>query len=263
MDHMFKLLKKLFLANLLGTLKNTSNNILKNTLSLGLIITCLTVGLMLPAAAKADFINDLEPFIGAEFYQVYMRGERNYSKIFPHASPGATIYLGTKLHRCLGIEIGYDWSSRVKRRWGLPGGTLFFNSAVRAGGISGTTKIRRSGGHFDFLGYLPITDCFELFGSIGYGWVQARIHTILNVPAGNNTMASVISTLTDRGRSVARVGLGASIMLNDYVGLRAKIGWETTSRLRIKGNQNFTPLGFSTKGWKDSVTGSIGTFVKF
>lgn len=215
------------------------------------------------SSANADFITELNPFIGVDYYHVLMKGERNYGQIFPKNFPGATIYVGTKLHNCLGIEIGYDWSNQKSRKWALPSDSIFFSSVVRTHGISGTTKIRRTGGHLDILGYLPVADCFEIFGSLGYGWVQARIHTTLNVPATSGVTSSAISSLTDKGRGVLRVGLGGNYFLNDYVGVRIKLGWETTSRLRVQGNTNFSALGFSTKVWKDSITGAIGTFVKF
>jgi opacity protein-like surface antigen len=194
-----------------------------------------------------------------------MRGNGNYPLIFPKSYPGATIYLGTKFNDNFGAELGFDWSALQKRDWNIPLGQSLFNSTTTKA-FSGTTKIRRQGGHLDILAFLPITDCFEVFGTIGYGWVKAKIEQS-NLSITNDTTApfnaSAIASLKSKGKSVFRAGFGVISMFTDRVGLRAKLGLETTSSLRVNGNNAFTNNGYSLRGFKDSYSLAVGAFFKF
>ncbi len=220
--------------------------------------------LLAASSAHADMLGELSPYLGADYYQTWMRAQSDWKKIFPRSYRGATVYVGTRFcENTLGLELGYDRSTRTKKDWSLPAGSAFFNGAVPNTGITGTTKVTRSGVHLDFLGFLPITSCFDLFAVVGYGWVQNKIDMTLSTAPGSSNQSSALATVGGKGGSVLRAGLGGSYMVNDMVGLRAKIGWETTSTLRVKGNQAFTALGYQSKGWKDTTALSIGAFVKF
>jgi hypothetical protein len=207
------------------------------------------------SGVNADLMADLCPVIGIDYYQVWMKGNNAYSRLTPKSYPGASIYVGTRFYENFGLELGYDWSTRKKHSWTVPAG-----ATAAAGNITGTTKIRRNGGHLDLVGFLPVADCFDVFGSIGYGWVQTKIS---NSASGNSAMSSAIASISSKGKSVLRLGIGANYMVTDFVGIRGKLGWETTSNIRLKGNANFTNLGFSKKGFKDSGTLALGAFVKF
>ena len=220
-------------------------------------------GLLVASSANADALGELNPYLGADYYQAWMRGQSDWKKIFPRSYRGATVYVGTRFCDNLGVELGYDTSTRTKKEWALPAGARFFNGTVSNTGITGTTKINRSGVHLDLLGFLPITGCFDLFGAIGYGWVQSKIDIIQSVDSASSSQSSALASVAGKGRSVLRAGVGGSYMVNDMVGLRAKLGWETTSTLRVKGNQAFANLGYQSKGWKDTTALSIGAFVKF
>lgn len=218
--------------------------------------------LLAASGANADMLGELNPYLGADYYQTWMRGQTDWKKIFPRSYRGATVYVGTKFCNDLGVEFGYDMSTRTKKEWALSGNSSFFNGSVGATGLSGTTKATRTGVHLDLLGFLPVADCFDLFASVGLGWVQNKIDITLSTASGSN-QSSALASVSGKGRSVLRAGVGGSYMMNEMVGLRAKLGWESTSRLRIKGNQAFTNLGYQSKGWKDTTALSIGAFVKF
>lgn len=220
--------------------------------------------LLITSSVNADALGELNPYLGADYYQAWMQGKNDWKTIFPRAYRGATVYVGTRFcDNKFGVEFGYDTSTRTKKDWSLPAGTRFFNGTVPNTGITGTTKINRSGVHLDLLGFLPITGCFDLFGVLGYGWVQSKIDIIQNVAPSSSNQSLALASVAGKGRSVLRLGVGGSYMVNDMVGLRVKLGWETTSTLGVKGNQAFTSLGYQSKGWKDTTALSIGAFVKF
>lgn len=231
------------------------------------IVKSLIAASVLAAAgtANADFFADLSPFIGVDYYQAWMKGKDGYGKLFQKSYPGASIYIGSRFCENFGFELGYDWSGHKKKDWNIASGTTFFGT-TNTSSFSGTAKVRRTGGHLDLLGYLPVIDCFDIFGSIGYGWVESKID-ISNVAMVNgrplSTVASGVSSLSGKGRSVLRLGIGANYMVTDYVGLRAKLGWETTSNLRVHFNGAGAAINMSSKGFKDSATLVAGAFVKF
>ena len=138
---------------------------------------------MAASSVSADVIADLNPYIGAEYYQAWMKPKGDYNKVLPKDFPGATIYVGTKFHENFGIELGYDWSARKKKDYTVVSGSGFFGGPRTT--FSGSTKVRRTGGHIDLVGFLPVAECFDLLGSIGFGWVQAKINTTINGPGIN------------------------------------------------------------------------------
>lgn len=213
--------------------------------------------------AKADLNLVFRPFYGADYYRVWMKGRNNYSGIFPHSYVGATLYAGTKLCGNFGLEIGYDWSSRKSRRWILTGKQPFFKSTVpRTFGAE--TRISRNGAHLDAVGFLPLPECFEFFASVGYGWVKNKITIVaLSIFEPSTPQSSALASMKGQGHSVLRLGTGISLIFADMVGIRFKLGWETTSALKITGNTAFYQSGFVTRGWKDSFTASLGGFVRF
>lgn len=212
-------------------------------------------------SANADLWGDFCPVLGADYYQVWMKAKNDWASVFPKSYPGGTVYVGTKFHDCFGVELGYDWSSQKTKGFAL--GSTFLGTAVPTGGLTGQVKVRRTGGHLDLVGYLPVCECLDLTGSIGFGWVQPKISITLNQNAGNSTMGSALVSVSGKSRGVFRVGVGVNYMVTDMVGLRAKLGWESTSGLRINGNQAFSNFGFTQKAFKGSATLSLGGFVKF
>ena len=225
----------------------------------------ITGAMIAAGCANADVIADLNPYIGADYYQAWMKPKGDYTKLLPKDFPGATIYVGTKFHENFGIELGYDWSARKKKDFSIGANSALFSSTIANNQVfSGTTKVRRSGGHLDLVGFLPVAECFDLIGSVGFGWVQTKFTTTINnTVTAPMTQASAVSSMSGKGRGVLRVGVGGSYMVTDMVGLRAKLSWESTSSVRANGNQNFTTLNFGQKPYKSTTALSVGAFVKF
>ena len=210
-------------------------------------------------------INEIIPYVGADYIQTFMKGRSDWSNIVPKSYPGASFYIGTRFHDYFSVELGYDCSKNQKKEWGLLGGSTFFNSSIETQPVlAGVTKLSRTAAHIDAVGFLPIADCFELLGSVGIGWVQPKIKIgDINVPVGSTLNSSALATVSGKGRGTLRVGAGGSYMLTDLVGLRAKVNWETTRTLVLKGNAFFQQLGYQEKGFKSTTAISVGAFVKF
>jgi len=224
------------------------------------IRSIMAIGLSsIAVCASADEYDDIAPYLGADFKQSYMKGHGAWKSIFPGTYPGAAFYVGTKFHQYFAIELGYDWSMHQKKEWSLPAGSAFFATPVQ--GTEGSTRVERNGAYLDVLGLLPIADCLEMMGSIGMGWVQTKIES--NFSTMTTPESSALASVAGKGRTVLRVGIGASYMVTDVVGVRAKMGWEGTSALKLVGNQAFSTYGYDTKGFKGTTAFSAGAFFKF
>jgi hypothetical protein len=215
------------------------------------------------SSANAYLIDRFCPMVGIDYYQVWSRPKDDYSKIFPQSFPGATYYIGAKFLDYFGIEIGYDGSAKKSKRWNLLSGQSFMNVPV-SNNFSGSSSVRRTGGHIDIIGYLPIIEKLDYFVTIGYGWVQTKIEEInMNVIPGSVRHSSAIASLSGKGQSILRVGLGANYMVNNCVGLKAKLGYEKSSSLRVNGNAEAVALNYGSKLYRASGTLSVGAFIKF
>jgi len=230
------------------------------------------VGAMAAAgSAFADF-GDINPYVGADYQQAFMATHRPFN----HAKksfPGVNLYVGTKFHENFGVELGYNLSKNQSKKFTLGAGDLVgavntANTRVAAGTtVAGTIKQKRSGAFFDLVGFLPAGDCFELLGSLGLGWVKTGIagkDFASSTAVSNTAIVSAFNNLSAKNKMVYRLGLGGSYMVTDMVGLRVKVGYESTSRLRLQDkNSSLSTLGISTKKFTDSVTATAGLFVKF
>jgi hypothetical protein len=216
----------------------------------------VVVGAMLAAGtAAADMDMDFRPFVGVDYLQAWMPGTKgtingdtfNTQDQVPKSYPGATVYFGAKFMDYMGVEIGADWSGRKKR------------TSLDADGDSLTVQVKRKAFHADLLGFLPMNECFDLLGFLGIGWVKPTL-TGTFTEAGT-TVAQTATFGSTKSTAVVRLGVGASYMVTDMIGLRAKAGWENTKRLKISETINGVTSSF--KPFKDTVSLSLGAFVRW
>lgn len=195
---------------------------------------CLVISSALISASsvQAGFFESLDLTVGVDYYHAWRKIRNNFSFIYPKSYPGATIYIQSRFTDCLGFELGFDSSVTKTKNWTIPAGTTI-GGITTTTPFSGSTRIRFSGLHLDLLGYMPIDNCFELFGAIGYGSAGLRL------------------------------GVGGNYMLTDCIGLRGKVGYEYTNNVRVMGNTVYNNIGFPNKLRCSAGTFSLGAFVKF
>jgi hypothetical protein len=216
----------------------------------------VVVGAMLAAGvAAADMDMDFKPFIGVDYLHAWTPAKNSIDSMqlknaFPKAYPGFTGYVGAKFTDCFGVELGYDRSVFEKKKK---------TSAITQGKY--TSKVHREGFHADLVGFIPM-DCWELFGSLGIGSLKMKIHEQVLTPNAGVTQAQIntqspLPFYTKR-KTVLRAGIGASYMITEMFGMRAKLGWEGTNNLHLKDK-----TGNDVKGFKNSNTVAVGAFVRF
>ena len=205
--------------------------------------------------ATADWFDDVKPYIGAEYVQAWSGKKHNLPKTFP----GGSAFFGIKFTECFAVELGGDWFSRKNRTF-TGQGSVNGATPVFPLGHSMKSHVHRNGWHADLVGFLPIyDDCLELLGTIGYGYVQGKVSYTDATNSFYNQSAKT------KGNSVLRLGIGLDGMVTEYIGLRAKVGWQNTGSLHLK-NWPTPPAGYqspSKKPFKDTITLSVGAFVKW
>lgn len=225
------------------------------------VIKSLVVASAMVAAgsASADLLGDFNPVVGVDYLQTWMKPKSGFQNTYAKSFPGATIYVGSKFNENFGLELGFDWTATKKK-------TVTVKDQKFAGNVTETTtseyKARKSGGHLDLVGFLPVNECFDVFASVGLGLTRINLKDSYvftrNVAKAISDEAEGLRVRKSKTRAIARVGLGANYMVTDVIGLRAKLGWENTSKVDFTRNN-----GTKLKPFKDAVTGAVGVFAKF
>lgn len=259
----------------------------------------LIAGAMIGASSVSAF--DLCggcPYVGAEYEWTSTGGNnhhnggddfRRHHRGFGKNYNGGNFFVGARW--CdFGAEFGYEFTERKKRsrRVTLTGtqlerliGTTDANAYLAAGGTGVTgfrTKSRFEGWHLDFNGYMPVCDCVELIGSIGYGWMKPNVSaaialarpgtfTLPDFAVSPNGGVLFQKLHTHRGyKGVFRLGAGIQSMLTECIGARAMIRWKNTNNLRVHGRHGSSTANLTHHhSFKPNNAWSLaaGVFVKF
>lgn len=176
-------------------------------------------------------------------------GEGHFRKNYPYTN----FYIGTKMFKYLGLELGYEHMYRLDERkyYGIDQPILGFgnNLALDEERLYFSHAYSK-GWHASLEGYLPICPKTKTYltATAGITWLKMYYDT-LQISEINTVSAPSIWE-SDR-RAVARVGLGIRQMITDYFGVRLQAIWEDTSKL-----EGTIPVAISQGGTGSPVTGA-------
>ncbi len=208
----------------------------------------IVVGAMVAAGGASAAMEDISPMVGVDAEWIHMKGKGNLNRILPKSYWGGNVWIGARFCENVGLEAGYNWTNNRKKSHIVKAGeTATFSAPV---GTKVTGKAKFSGWHVDLLGYLPMDECFDLIGTVGYGWDKPKLHI------HQNTTPAVNFNRKGKNKGVFRAGVGGQYMVSDNVGLRVMGRYQNTSQLRLKTTNR-------TKVFKDAFSLSVGAFVKF
>jgi opacity protein-like surface antigen len=140
------------------------------------------------------------------------------------------------------------------------------------------TQLR--GIHLDLNVYYPLSDCWDIVGSMGAGVIKPKITlsvlsntlpktnpTLSNTPGLFPNDAIALASTKGKTKTVFRIGLGSQYMLSEAVGIRANLRWESTTSLRVDGNYQFQQSSLNTTGLRkifiNTASLSVGVSYKF
>lgn len=244
------------------------------------------VGAMVSAGAASAFIDEVCPYVGAEYQQLWLKGRHFWHNRVAKSYPGASIFLGAKFSPCWGAEIGYSFTGRKRRTTGFDrtnfGTGLLFPATFFDPNLRVRTSTRFNSFYFDLNGYVPLDDCWELIGSVGISAMKPKVSahferstftTVTNPFFANN--GNGFGSHHGKSKAVWRLGVGAQYGFTECVFIRGMIRWQGTSALRVNRRDDgfFNRTAFNTntffngghrnKPFRDAVSASLGLFLKF
>lgn len=174
------------------------------------LATIALSGAMLVSGASFGMDFDPKFYVGAEGQYNKLKGGKNLedtkgkSLLRKKTSPGAGLFLGTRVTENFGAELGY---SVLKQSHNVD-----YNNVK---GLNLDVKMRNP--YVDAIGYLPVSNDIDLLGSVGVGRLSTKVTAKLN---------GVAQTLTNEQKKLAkskagvRFGLGAQYNLTENLGAR-------------------------------------------
>jgi len=216
---------------------------------------------LLASPSRAAVFDEFAPLYGLDLHWWRVKNSGHWDGMFVTNLVGTDVFIGAKFLENLGFNFGYQQTDKRVRSVFIPNNDPKAGDAINntSGGVTVKTRVRVSGFFWDLIGYLPTANGFEVFASIGSMWARSTVDIEPLQPINAPYLAG-ISSITGHHNQILRLNLGGIWMATDVVGLRAKIGWEGTSRLKITDNKGY---GFKQKPFKDALMFGFGIFTYF
>lgn len=193
--------------------------------------------LLISTPALANLPNWLmHPLLGADFM---LRDQTFHNRFgeqhFRQGYPVNNFFVGTRLNRCYGIELGYTktYPQQKTAFYGGNEGVLGFlnrslSSPTEGMYISNTSQ---QGFNANLLGYFPICPKLktELMTLVGVNFAKMYFETD---PIFDSSPANEIARWSSSREALFRVGIGLQQMVTTHFGLRAQALWEDNQRLK-------------------------------
>lgn len=217
-------------------------------------------------ATNAVFANKamVSPYLGLEYKLSYTRGKNvSWRQLLPtnNVNNNGTVFLGINFHKCISGEFGFT-KSNSHTKYSDTSGLVMFGNNGNAGSKQ-AVKLSYKGTSFDLNGQYPAGDAFSFLGTIGVVSVKPKIQaanlgTAGGAPNGNDPIA----TIKGKSRMAARLGIGAQYVQGMF-GIRTRILWEGTSRVKADLGTFPTILPAQDKLFKDTLAWTLGVFVRW
>ncbi len=236
-----------------------------------LVVASALIGASTASAMGCFDFGCTSPYFGAEYEWTRSNTHHRHNDFFENRNHslaksynGGNIFLGARW--CdFALEAGYDFTGRKTHSARGLNNTTTVTTA--AGTFTGTpfvrVKNRFDGWHLDLNGYMPVCDCLELIGSLGYGWTRAKfnVNYALVDTAGTVLVRANDVSHHSNYKGVFRLGVGAQYMVTECVGLRTMVRWKNINHNNRARSNSFAFNG--TTRARDAVSVSAGAFVKF
>jgi hypothetical protein len=219
--------------------------------------------LLCAVISGAVFANEslIVPYVGldTQLRRVDFKGGYG-SNMFAKRVPQGEIYTGLKLNPYLGIELGYLSSEERHHSSVVTEPDLIFGTPVGNPGDFeiGMTNFKIDSGRVNVVSFLPITQDFQILGSLGLARLKVKLRYIPVEFSGAVFNSEEVERFTRdfvAYRYVPQAKVGVQYMLNPAVGLKASVGWEGTSRFNLLINRQASAARVSLK---DSYNVGLG-----
>lgn len=219
------------------------------------ILACLPLTMMAFTAQASSYRGNGEGeyHLGVDLQYLFVQPQVQYKPFLKQQEPGADLYIGYRLNKLFGLEMGYASTTKVAKRSSFAVNQTAFNAWQVDTATDTTGKIRYKNTHFDLNGYLPLGKHIDGIVSVGVGFMRPRVTMSLSDPSAN--LNSEIANIAGKTNAMVRFGVGLEGMLGDYWGLRSMVRYENTSRVSVRN----AGIGGS-KILKDGVSVAVGFY---
>lgn len=202
------------------------------------------------------------PSAGIDLKYGGLNGKGNWRHEFPENYPIGNLYLTTRFHEFFAIEVGYEQSANRHHTSSYGSGDTFFDRSLTPFSYERRAELKTLHADFNFL--VCLQPNLEFLASIGAGNANLKSRAISKIASTGLIENTILNTQLTR-RTIARVRFGLVYHLKSNIGIRALVGMDGTSHLRISGKEatTFRNMGLTRKPFKDMPSVSIGFFVKY
>ncbi len=200
-------------------------------------LTCLAITMFAFAAHANSYMGtgNGEYYFGANLQYLFIKPKAEYQDFLKAQQLGPDVYVGYRLNRVLGFEMGYGWTTRTSKDTNFVAGqTTLNNSLIIASPTNITGKIRYKTTHFDMNGYYPISKHIDGIVSVGVGFLRPSVNIALNGANPDQNLYNQVGNIAGKTNAMMRFGLGFEGMLGDYWGLRSIVRYENTRRTSVR-----------------------------
>jgi len=195
--------------------------------------------------------------VGAETQKIPSR-----EPFFPRNYLGGSVFLGAKLHQYFGFEVGYE-QTKLKTKRSNVGNRVFLGDAEDP-----TTylnyEIRLRSFYFDLQGYMPLSNSFNILGSIGLSRKMPEVNFYFKQKEFPPVITYTHLPTHVQNKTVLRLGLGAQYMTHSNIGIRAKLYYEKNSKVTATSiDEDGHDPGGHYKLFKNSISISLAFFLRF
>lgn len=206
------------------------------------------------------------PYVGADAGYRHTSYSGGSDLLFETKYPQAAVYGGIRFSDYTGIEGGYKFTNLKSQFVRVNAGDTVLGLPPLFPPEHYIAKAQFKGWYGSFMGYIPA--CFipvDLIGSIGFVRLQTYHYEspLIDQELGPDSALSFLAqgrTFKDK-RTLLTLGLGLQYIYCDAVGIRFKVDWENTDRIKnLKPIEVPSPLVLSLK---NSVNYNLGVFIPF
>ena len=225
-----------------------------------LICSCIFFLCLVGKASGAQKKNEsffFKPFLGIEYQYEHIKSHGAYHLLLSSNFQYGNLFLGAKVHKNFGIELGYYRSLKTSQNqfqftdWG--------GSEV-SGLTSSISRTSFKGFSADANIYYALDPYFNVFAVLGLATMQESL-TVSGT--GSTDLAPALSLLSGRNNTVPRLGMGVEY-IEKHWGMRSRILWVYTQsvKLNVDAAQTAYPPIYA-HAYLQAVLATVGIFYIF
>ena len=203
-------------------------------------------------------------YLGLEAKCLHMNFSKEFGdNLFHRNSFDGNMYLGLRLNKFLGVELGYESTNLRYRTTTLTTGDVVTGMPIpdAASPVVFRSRIKTMGPHLDLLGFYPLcNDRFELLAAIGLSNLRGSAERC--TVSINTHPANYKRTFSER-KTLLRIMGGAQFSPLDRFWIRTTLGWMDTKKLIMHPDDGGSGQFLLEIKPRASVTLGLGAFITF